>query len=409
MRRRRDRCSLDVRLRVQSLSGQQGRAGWVVTAADRATHPAWAANALMPEPLPTALHLPSRLPIGVVVRDPELRCTWANDTQGIRDGIPLHLRLGRRLTEAAPGPQAETFEALMRQVLESGVPVFNVEFRTSVSTAGRDQASLSASFFRLDNAQGQALGVCVVSVDVTDRRRAHERLAILGEASKRIGTTLDVMRTAQELADLTVPLLADYATVDLAEAVWTGEEPEVRLGTQGGHVPAFRRAGLAWATEGTPEPLFARDEPVLVSPRSPVTGVLRRGKSHFEPMLATCLRTWLNPSAAARGEEVRDDTVQSLIVVPIHARGAVLGLAVFMRNGDRAPFEEDDLLLVEELVSRAALSLDNARRYARERSTALTLQRHLLPHHPAGGSAADVAWRYLPADSHRGVGATGAT
>jgi GAF domain-containing protein/anti-sigma regulatory factor (Ser/Thr protein kinase) len=281
--------------------------------------------------------------------------------------------------------------------------VFDVEFRASGPTAGRSGLSLSASFFRLDDAQGRALGVCVVSVDVTDRRRAHERLAVLGEASKRIGTTLDVMRTAQELADLTVPLLADHATVDLAEAVWTGGEPVVRLGTQGGDLPAFRRAGLASVRQGAPESLFAPGEPVLVPPMSPFTGVLRDGKSHFEPALGTCPRTWLNPDVA-RVERDRDDTNHSLIVVPVHARGTVLGVAVFLRKGDRAPFEEDDLLLAEELVSWAALCLDNARRYARERSAALTLQRHLLPRHPTGGSAADVAWRYLPADSHRGVG-----
>jgi anti-sigma regulatory factor (Ser/Thr protein kinase) len=92
------------------------------------------------------------------------------------------------------------------------------------------------------------------------------------------------------------------------------------------------------------------------------------------------------------------------MVVPIHARGAVLGMAMFMRTADSLPFEEDDLLLAEELVSWAALSLDNARQYARERAAALALQRHLLPHRATGGSAADVAWRYLPADSHHGVG-----
>ncbi|WP_323874499.1 ATP-binding SpoIIE family protein phosphatase [Streptomyces sp. 3212.3] len=96
--------------------------------------------------------------------------------------------------------------------------------------------------------------------------------------------------------------------------------------------------------------------------------------------------------------------MHSLMIVPIHARGSVLGMAAFMRTQDPRPFEEDDLLLAEELVGRAALSLDNARQYARERSAALALQRHLLPHRVTGEPAADVAWRYLPADSHHGVG-----
>ncbi|MGW3246105.1 ATP-binding SpoIIE family protein phosphatase [Streptomyces sp. NPDC001070] len=68
------------------------------------------------------------------------------------------------------------------------------------------------------------------------------------------------------------------------------------------------------------------------------------------------------------------------------------------------PFQEDDLLLAEELVSRAALSLDNARQYARERSAALALQRNLLPHRLRGGVAVEAASRYLPADTDAGVG-----
>lgn len=58
----------------------------------------------------------------------------------------------------------------------------------------------------------------------------------------------------------------------------------------------------------------------------------------------------------------------------------------------------------EELVTRAALCLDNALQYARERTAALTLQRDLLPHHVQGGAAVEVASRYVPADMDHGVG-----
>ncbi|WP_406296707.1 SpoIIE family protein phosphatase [Streptomyces sp. NBC_00624] len=402
--RHRDGRRIDVRLYVQSLSGPDRRARWVVLATDEATLPSWATDGSGVESLPAALRLPSNLPIGVVIRDARLRCTWVNDTQGFQDGIPLQQRLGRRLTEAAPGPGTETLEALMRQVLESGVPTINVEYEAFLPTNVRREHALAASFFRLDDAQGRALGVCTVSVDVTESRQARERLAILGEASTRIGTTLDVMRTGQELADLTVPFLADFVTVDLAESVPLGKEPLARLGPQGGRIPAFCRAGLASIHQASPESLFARGKPVFVPPTSPFTSVLRSGKSHFEPILDTSPGTWLDHHDPARAEKIRAHRMHSLMVVPIHARGAVLGVAVFVRMQDRLPFEEDDLLLAEELVSWAALALDNARQYARERSAALALQRFLLPHRATGGSAVDVAWRYLPADSHHGVG-----
>jgi PAS domain S-box-containing protein len=402
--RHRDGRSIAVRLCVSSLSGQDGRDWWVVCATDKALLPAWPAEATVAEPLLAKLPLPSRLPIGVVIRDTQLRCIRVNDTQGSKDGIPLPKRLGRRLTEAAPGTEAETLEAVMRQVLESGDPSIDVDYQAFLPANVRSSRILTASYFRLDDAQGRALGVCVVSVDVTDSRRARERLAILGEASRRIGTTLDVMQTAQELAALSVPFLADYATVDLAESVQHGEEPLAHLGPQHERIAVFRRAGLASIHPGTPESLFARGEPVFVPPTSPFAGVLRSGKSHFEPMLDTSPGTWLDHHDPARAEKVREHAMHSLMVVPIHARGAVLGMAVFVRTEDPRPFEEDDLLLAEELASWAALALDNARQYVRERSAVLALQRLLHPHRPTGGAAADVAWRYLPADSHHGIG-----
>jgi anti-sigma regulatory factor (Ser/Thr protein kinase) len=48
--------------------------------------------------------------------------------------------------------------------------------------------------------------------------------------------------------------------------------------------------------------------------------------------------------------------------------------------------------------------VDNARRYAREHAAALALQRSLLPHALTGGSALEVASRYLPTDVQGGVG-----
>lgn len=92
------------------------------------------------------------------------------------------------------------------------------------------------------------------------------------------------------------------------------------------------------------------------------------------------------------------------MIVPLHARGTMLGIAVFVRTENPSPFTRGDLLLAEGLADRASLSLDNARRYSRERAAALTLQRELLPDQLWGGSAVEVASRYLPADTHGGVG-----
>lgn len=88
----------------------------------------------------------------------------------------------------------------------------------------------------------------------------------------------------------------------------------------------------------------------------------------------------------------------SLIAVPIRARSTVLGVVLFIRSATaREPFGPDDLAVTEDLVARAAVCLDNARRFTRERGIALALQRNLLPQGPIAHPAVDTVARYLPA------------
>ncbi|MEU6089039.1 SpoIIE family protein phosphatase [Streptomyces sp. NPDC047085] len=344
----------------------------------------------------------TRSAVGLAVWDTHLRCTWVNETLAHQDGIPATQRLGRPPSQALSG-EADVLEAVMREVLAGSTPVIGREY--PVPTAGDDgrQPNLSVSFFRLDDDEGGALGVCSLVKEMAGRQWAGERLAQLSNASTRIGTTLDVIRTAQELADFAVPFLADHAAVDLTEAVRLGEKPLARLGPMDGRFPVFRRAGLASIHPGVPESLWDRGQVVYVASTSPFTQVLASGLSLIEPTLGNSPSLWYNLDPAL-AENIREHGMHSLMIVPMHARGVILGVAVFVRMDNPVPFDEDDLLLAEELVARAALSLDNANRYTRERATALALQRSLLPRHVTGGSALDVVTRYLPADVEEGVG-----
>ncbi|RSS06876.1 SpoIIE family protein phosphatase [Streptomyces sp. WAC00469] len=394
--RRRDRDPVDLTLCVRPLARADGKRQWLVCAAPAGARPSPVGGLDVESLL-------SGAPIGICLRDAQLRCIWANDALAVHDGISREQRLGRRVSEVLPGEQGERVEAAQRQVLAHGVPVVDHEFRRSDPGHPHRERTYSNSFFRLDDGEGRPSGVCTMSLDVTDRERARERLAVLTESSTRIGSTLDVMRTGQELADFVVPSLADYVTVDLAEEIRLGEELPVPFGAAGGSTPAFRRAGLASVHDGAPESLWARGENVFVRESSPFSAVLTTGTPYLEPVLDTSPGGWLAQDAK-RAEKVRRHGMHSLMVVPIHARGAVLGVAVFVRSADPTPFEADDLLFAQELVSRAALALDNARQYVRERATALALQRDLLPHRLQGGAAVDVACRYLPADREDGVG-----
>ncbi|WP_338896107.1 SpoIIE family protein phosphatase [Streptomyces sp. TG1A-60] len=222
---------------------------------------------------------------------------------------------------------------------------------------------------------------------------ARRRLELLHGAGARLGTTLDVARTAQELAEVTVPRFADFAAVDLPDSVLLGDEPESL-----GPGMALRRVALGAVHEESR--LYRDGDPVRYVPSTPQARSWESGRSVLEPVLAEA-GGWLAQDPA-RLERVLAAGIHSLITVPLRARGATLGVVSFYRSEQPAPFEEDDLSLAQELVSRAAICIDNARRYTREHNTALALQRSLLPRGRPEQSAVEVAYRYLPARA--GVG-----
>jgi len=340
--------------------------------------------------------------LGLAVWDTELRCVWANDVLTRYDGIPREQRLGLPPHASLSG-DAAALESTLREVLDTGACVIGRPYRVPVGQGDRRPRFLAATALRLDDPDGRPLGVALLVLDVRSGRGVQDRLAVVSEAGARIGTTLDIVRTAQELADFTVPLLADYVTVDLTEAVRLGGEPLERLGTADGRVPTFRRAGVASVHDGAPESLWASGEAVYVPEASPFMRVLHTGRPLLEPHIDTSPGTWLDHDPA-RAEKIRRFGMHSLLIVPLQARGLLMGVMVLVRADNPAPFDDGDRLLAEEIAARAALSLDNARRYTRERTAALTLQRSLLPRRVDGGDAMEVAAHYVPADAEYSAG-----
>jgi serine phosphatase RsbU (regulator of sigma subunit)/PAS domain-containing protein/anti-sigma regulatory factor (Ser/Thr protein kinase) len=215
---------------------------------------------------------------------------------------------------------------------------------------------------------------------------ARERLGLLYEAGVRIGTTLDVVRTAQELAEVAVPRFADAATVDLLD-------PVLRGAVSAGPGPEMRRVAVHGA-DGA-RSLYPVGELIRFVPTSPVAVGTERGRAVLDVDL-TASGGWMSAQDPGRARRVLDLGFHSLITVPLQARGVVLGMASFWRS-DGVPFGAEDLAFAEELAARAAVAVDNARRYTREHTLAETLQRSLLPSSLPDHAAVEVAHRYLPA------------
>lgn len=390
--RHRDGHAVRVALRVRPVLGGQGQAGWSVGAADvRQVERSEFDQAVLKA-------LFEQAPISITVVGTDLKFRAVNAV-AMRDlDLPAERIIGRRNHEVAPEIDFQIAEERLRRVRDTGEPEIGFPVRGRLPSDVEREGMWSSSSFRLTDSAGHVLGMCQTFVDVTEGYRAQQRLELLTEAGARMGTTLDVERTAQELADVAVPGLADFAVVDLLEATVRGEEPApVPVAA-----PALlRRSGVRSVRPGNPEAAYVVSERVTFSPGTPQARCLVGGRPELMRKLDDGEQSTFDPRIV---EKIRASGTRSAMVVPLRARGITLGVAVFARHRDSPQYDEGTLALAEDFCSRAAVCIDNARRYTREHTTALALQRSLLPRELPDSPAVDTAYRYLPAAAHASAG-----
>ncbi|WP_405875161.1 MULTISPECIES: SpoIIE family protein phosphatase [unclassified Streptomyces] len=395
--RRKDGQQVKVMVRITPAAEPGDAARWLVLLSDMAGAPGWDMSRSVLEQMVTGS------PVGIAIVDANLRCVWSNAALEQFGGGAASERLGRRLAEIQPGLDAEAIEAQMRHVLETGEPVVGYEQVGQVRSAPHRETAHVLSFTRLDDDNGHPMGVYYTVVDITERHRARQRLALLDRAGERIGRTLDIVRTAQELADVSVPGFADFVSVDLLETVLRGAELAPGPQSATDLVP-LRRAGHQSVNPGMPEAVVEIGAVATYLAGSPPIRSLTTGTSWREERLDPLAKEWAADIPGGREATFLELGLHSVMIVPIRARGVTLGVTTFFRRGRQEPFDEDDLNLAEDLVSRAAVCVDNARRYTRERNAALVLQRSLLPHRLPEQNAVEVAACYRPADELTGLG-----
>ncbi|MDX6329514.1 MAG: hypothetical protein QOI83_1897 [Streptomycetaceae bacterium] len=340
----------------------------------------------------------AQIPIPLAVYDHEARLVEANDAMGLQMGMSMDKLVGKRLKDFMPLPTFAEYDRLQEQVIRTGETV-RLETYGRAPGDTREHA-WTMYFFPLKDETGRVHGVSAAVFDTTEQFRARERLAVLNEASKSIGSTLDVTRTAQELAEASAGRLADFVSVDLFESVLQGEEPAPPAD---GQPVELRRTAQQSVLDGAPESAVAVGSTDNYPDYTPFARGVISGRATRHSVGDPVIRRWIanDPIRARVAKEVG---VHSLMFVPLRARGTTLGMAFFVRHRTPDPFSSDDLLLADEITARAAVSIDNARRFTRERKTSLALQRSLLPQRLPRQAAVEVASRYLPADSQAGVG-----
>ncbi|MER7179060.1 SpoIIE family protein phosphatase [Streptomyces hyaluromycini] len=332
--------------------------------------------------------------ITIALHDTDLTTVQTNAMPDTLDGRPV--QPGTRLNDALCAEDAESIEAVLRQVLETGIPVLGRNQHVSWRHRPVPRHALSLSAFRLEDARGRPTGVAALYTDDTGLR-ARRQLDLAREVAERVGGSLDVVRTAHDLADVLVPAFGDLAVVDLAQAVFDGDEPPERLGGGDLHL---RMAALVPATAAWPAGIKSgnlvpplSDHPLLRRFQQGETVVY--GPDDFGALIG----------GRQLVEQLLPHDAHAVMAAPLYARGLTLGAIVVWRTGLSEPFTEDEVDLMRQIASRGALAMDNARRYTREHRAAMALQQSLLPPATTDTAAAETAGVYLP--TGRGAGTRG--
>jgi len=340
-------------------------------------------------------------PVGLGYVDADLRFRRVNARLAEINGFSADDHLGRRPAEIL-GAVGEQVEVLRREVLQTGRPVGDVRISGETpAQPGRTRHWL-ASYYPVLGADGTAIGMGATVIDVTEQVEANEREAgalseakdartraeVLARASAALSSSLRTEGILAGLARSAVPVLGDWCALHLAQP---GAAPKLVAVAHAD--PALEP--LAWE-------LNERYPPAADAPTG-AAAVIRTGERELIPEIPQAL---LDATAvdADHASILRELRLRAAIVLPLSARGSVLGaLSLVMAESGRT-YTEELVELAESLASGAGLALDNARLYAEQVAVARAFQRTLLPGALPGVPGAELAARYRASGRTNEVG-----
>ena len=305
-----------------------------------------------------------QLPVGVVIADARGQVVLTN--QSLRDMGMDPAPTGTRLEEAefvawhADGRPYVREDWPLSRSLERGEVVHGEEM-TYVRRDGSRRVIEANSAPILDRA-GRIVAAVVVVQDVTERRLAAKRQDLLVRAGEVLDSALGVDERLDRFARLLVPALADYVKIELLEG--KGGRRPVAIAHQDPEREALMRA---WRARGT----------LSESERVGMATTFATGEAKITPEIVpeAVVRSAFETTGEEGAELMREIGPRSQIVVPLRARGRVLGaLSLTMAESARR-YDDQDLNLARDLGLRAGLAVDNARLYEEAQASAAAEQR----------------------------------
>src|SRR4051794_6572250 len=317
-----------------------------------------------------------RSPVGMAVLDADLRYVHVNSALAAINGLSVEEHLGRSIEEILPPDIAKRVGRVMREVLATGESRHGIELRRGQPIDGR---RLEASYFPVGG-NGQATAVGAVILDVTDRDRALARARYLAQASAALGSSLELDATLRTVAQLAVPQVADWSFVELVQADGS-----------------IRRVAWAHADPALDEIVREYDKRYPLRPDDPAGSakVVRTGElelvEHIPQEFFEAVTGDPDQLRVLRAMGFR-----SYVIVPLVARGRVLGDLALAYSTSGRRYGRDDLDMLQALADACALAIDNARLFGEQERTARTLQRSLLPPQLPEIEGIELAARYRP-------------
>ncbi|MDT7603978.1 MAG: hypothetical protein QOF61_1975, partial [Acidobacteriota bacterium] len=234
---------------------------------------------------------------------------------------------------------------LWRHAFETGEP-YEIELRLRRGADSSYRWHLARSI-PLRDAAGKIVKWFGTSTDIDDRKRTEEAQAFLAEASKVLVSSLDYETTLRRIANLVVPRLADWCTVDML----TDERALRRLA-----VAHQDPAKVEFALE------LERRYPQNMNERQGVANVIRTGAPELYPNIPDEMLALVTHDAEQL-KIMRELGLRSAMIVPLSVQGRVLGAITFVSAESGRHYTESDLAFAEDLAHRAALAVENARLY----------------------------------------------
>ncbi|MFI6352973.1 SpoIIE family protein phosphatase [Streptomyces sp. NPDC050743] len=339
-----------------------------------------------------------RSPTGLVILDTELRVLRINIIRPVLHKLPPDQVTGRRLTDVYDLSAPDDVLAMLHDVLESGAPARRRLVGVRPKSSPGPEHLFSVSVSRLESPQGKVLGLLAEMLDVTESEQLAARLRVLASMREHVGQTLDVVATCEELVRAVVPDLADIAVVEVVDSVIRGENPPPS--PLGREVPLRR---VAYGHRAGDEHIQAH--PVGDVRALPFSTPYAQTLADLKPRLVALGSDtpWL-AADPPRSEAIRASGARSLITVPLTLRRTVLGLLSLYRTHEAHVYDTDDVALAVAIGAYSSLCIDNARRYTREHTIALTIQRRVLPPCPATQITVETAHLHVPSQLGGGSG-----